>query len=130
MRALDRFVTFADDTPENRAAFMANFSEAVRTRYPTPERLMIAFSFDQVLRDSPVAQQVLETHGYSGGVQTVTTWTQLASGVERQDTVPFASTPDGWALSALRLVDKPSIPIEVMRSRFDPVTGEVLPPTK
>lgn len=51
MGTLDRFVTFSDDTPENRAAFMANFSEAVRARYQTPERLMVAFSFDQVLRE-------------------------------------------------------------------------------
>lgn len=127
--ALERFVFFSDDTPENRATFMANFSGAARARYPTPERLMIAFSFGEVLHDPPVAQQVLATHAYSGGVETVTTWTQLASGRERQDTVPFAPTARGWALSPLRLTDPKSIPIDLIKQRLDPLTGEMRLPS-
>ncbi len=127
MSTLDRFVFFTDDTPENREAFMASFSDAVRARYRIPERLMIAFSFDQVLHDSPVAQQILATHGYSGGTRTVTTWTRLDSGVERQDTIPFEMTSNGWALTPLRLVDKNNATVERMRARIDPVSGDVLP---
>lgn len=131
MGTLDQFVRFSDDSPENRTAFMAKFSDAIRARYQTPERMMVAFSFAEVLRDSPVAQQLIATHGYSGGVQTVTTWTRLASGLERQDTIPFEKTPNGWTLSALRLSGGGnSIPLALMVARIDPVTGDVLPAKK
>lgn len=122
---LERMVHFSDDTQENRAAFMANFSAAVRGRYSTPERLMIATIFEEVLRDPPVAQQVLATHGYAGGVETVTTWTRLASGLERKDENPFQSTPEGWAFPAFPLTGK-AVPVDRLRARFDPVTGDVI----
>jgi hypothetical protein len=124
--ALDRYVYFKDDTKENREAFMANFSPAVRERYKTPERLAIAFSFEEALRDPPVVQQPLETHGYSGGTQTVTTWTQFASGREKQDVIPFTKTPDGWVLSPLSLTGKDNGVAREL-ARIDPLTGDILP---
>ena len=124
--ALEKLVSFNDDTLANRAAFMANFPEATRARYETPERLMIAFIYEEVLRDPPVTQQVLSTHAYSGGVETITTWTQLASGVERRDENPFVATDAGWAFPALPLTGKNIPPA----TRFDPATGAVLPPKK
>ena len=129
MSTLERLVLFNDDTAENRAAFMANFSPAVRDRYQTPERLMIVSVFDEVLRDPPVAQQVLATHGYSGGVETVTTWTRLASGLERKDENPFQKVPEGWAFPSFPLTGK-NVPIEQLRARFDPVAGDVIPRKK
>ena len=123
---LEKLVSFSDDTPANRAAFMANFSEAVRARYETPERLMLAFIFDEALRDLPVTQQVLSTHSYSGGVDTVTTWTQLASGIERRDENPFVPTAAGWAFPPFPLTGKGIPPA----TQFDPATGAVLPKKK
>lgn len=86
---------FTGDAAENREAFMANFSDAMRRLHQTPERLMLMSIFAEVLRDVAVAQQVLATHGNSGGVETVTTWTRLASGLKRKDENPFQRTPDG-----------------------------------
>jgi len=39
------FFQFVDDSPENREKFMANFSEAIRRRYPTPEQICAAGNF-------------------------------------------------------------------------------------
>ncbi|MEO6567511.1 MAG: sigma-70 family RNA polymerase sigma factor, partial [Opitutaceae bacterium] len=43
--AVASLICFDDDTPENREKFMAHFSDAVRARYPTPERLFAATLF-------------------------------------------------------------------------------------
>jgi hypothetical protein len=125
MAILERLVFFSDDTKENRESFMANFSDAIRSRYQTPERLMIVSIFDEVLRDPPVAQQVLATHGYPGGVESVTTWTRLASGIERKDENPFQKMPDGWSFPSFPLTGK-NVPVDQLRARFDPRTGEVI----
>jgi RNA polymerase sigma factor (sigma-70 family) len=124
--ALAQLVAFSDDTPGNRDAFMADIGAAARARYETPEQVAIAVMFDEVLRDPPVSQQALATHGYSGGVETVTTWTQLASGVERRDENPFRATPEGWAFPTFQLTGKNFL----TGARFDPATGAVLPPKK
>ena len=90
---------------------------------------MIVSIFDEVLRDPPVAQQVLATHGYSGGVESVTTWTRLASGIERKDENPFQKVQDAWVFPSLPLTGK-NVPVEQLRARFDSVTGEVIPRKK
>ncbi|MGC4071176.1 MAG: sigma-70 family RNA polymerase sigma factor [Nibricoccus sp.] len=130
LNTLDGFVFFTDDTPENREAFMAQFSPAVRARYRTPERLVMAFSFDQALRDPPIAGQVLSTQNYSNGKQLVVGWTRLQSGEEKKQSIPFENTPGGWALSGLSLKGSEEIPIEKLRARIDPMTGNILPPKK
>jgi len=121
-------VRFQDDTKETRELFMGQFSEATRARYPTPERLILAAVFDEVLRDPPVAQQILASHGYagSGGVQIMTTWTRLASGVERRDDNPFEERADGWGFPTFSLTGK-NVYLGDLRARFDPQSGEVLP---
>jgi RNA polymerase sigma factor (sigma-70 family) len=128
MNTLERFAFFTDDTPENREAFMANFSPAVRTRYPTPERLAVAFSFDPTLRDPPVGGQILSMQSSPNGKQRASAWLRLQSGKETQINLLFENTPDGWALSALQLQDNASL--ETMRERIDPYTGDILPPKK
>ena len=123
------FVIYKDDTKENRDAFMANFSEATRARYQSPEQLIIAFSFADALRDPPVAQQIMESHTYYSGGQTVAAWTRYASGREEKSTLPFQETPEGWVLTALSLTGKNN-GVDRALARIDPATGEVLPPKK
>ncbi len=129
MATLMRYATFSDDTAENREAFMANFSEAIRARYKTPERLVIAVSFDESLRDPPVAQQIIDSHTFYTGAQNVGMWVRYVSGREEKKSLPFVETPDGWVLMPLTLTGKSSAAALVL-SRLDPATGDVLPPKK
>lgn len=124
---LARYVTFTDDTPENRAAFMASFPAATRARYPTPEQLMLAFSFDDSFRDPPAALQVTEAHTFAGGVQRVSGWVRSASGQERPLTLPLQQTATGWGL-AVRPLRGPNNSVDRILARLDPVTGELRPP--
>jgi RNA polymerase sigma factor (sigma-70 family) len=129
MEALTHFATFSDDTPENRAAFMANFSEAIRARYQTPERLVMAVSFAEALRDPPVSLQVIDSHTYYTGLQNVGAWVRYASGREEKISPPFQETPNGWVLMPLSLTGKNSA-VAYAQARLDPATGDVLPPKK
>jgi len=127
--ALTKFVIYTDDTPENREAFMANFSETVRARYKTPERVAVGWSFAEALQDPPVSQQIMDSHTYYTGPQYVTAWTRYASGREEKSTLPFQETPQGWLLAAIPLNGKDN-GVDRALARIDPVTGEVLPKKK
>lgn len=127
--ALARFIAFADDTPENRAAFMENFSAAVRSRYATPEQLLVAVNFSASLRDPPVAQQITKSQGYASGIHVVSAWTRYASGREAVSSLPFQETARGWTLTPIALTGEKA-PLAWLQSRIDPVTGAILPPRK
>lgn len=129
METLARYATFTDDTKENREAFMAKFSEAIRARYQTPERLVIAVSFAESLRDPPVAGQIIDSHTYYTGLENVGMWVRYASGREEKKSLPFEESPDGWVLTPLSLTGKNSA-ANFALPRLDPATGEVLPPRK
>lgn len=127
--ALAQFMAFSDDTPENRATFMANFSDSVRARYATPEQLLVAVNFSESLRDPPVAQQITKSQGFASGVHVVSAWTRYASGREAASSLPFQETAQGWKLTPVALTGDPS-PVAWLQSRIDPATGAILPPRK
>lgn len=129
LTSLAKYVVFDDDTPENRAAFMAHFSSAVRSRYPTPELVIAAINFDEHLRNPPTAVDVLDFTSYASGITVVKSWVRYASGQEEPSNLPFQEGPGGWTLTAVTLTGKNSR-VDWLASRLNPVTGEVLPPRK
>lgn len=123
---LAQFVVYEDDSAENRAAFMAHFSPAVQNRYKTPERLAMAFSFADELRDPPVAQQIVTSHQYHMGALVVTLWNKHESGAEKKTVLPLQETSSGWALTPLTLSGTNN-QLDRLLQRVDPVSGDVLP---
>ena len=122
------FINFSDDSPENRAAFMANFSPAVRARYGTPERLGAAafFSVGHPNPDPQVAVQILSVDEDHGPNQVkIKIWGRNASGVEWAGGDTYVKKGDGWTSKPVSLT-KDSI-IKFAVSRLDPATGDVLP---
>ncbi len=121
------FFTFSDDTAENRQAFMANFSEVVRARYRTPERLCAAVCFNTP--DPGVAMQVTSITEDRGPDQVkINIWIRSASGREFAGHDTYVRRADGWALKPVSLAD-PAI-VALALSRLDPVTGNPLQPGK
>lgn len=127
LSGIEKYVVFSDDTPENRQTFMQQFSQAIQNRYPTPEAIVVAVSFDKHLHDPPTAVQLLATEGYASGMDVVKSWVQYASGEEENSVLSFQETPSGWTLTPLSLVGKNSPPAW-LASRLNPVNGNVLPP--
>lgn len=140
---LASFVVFADDSPATRAAFMAQFSEAVRAKYRTPERLCAAalFGTDGQAARTPLqpgdAFQFLGTDDHVGGDGTrygqirLRVWERSVEGAEREITLRLQPTPAGYALSGLFLAGAPRPSDDasaVIRQRIDVGTGELLPP--
>ena len=120
------FINFSDDTPENRAAFMANFSPTVRARYGTPERVGAAafFSVGHPNPDPQVAVQILSVEDDHGPDQ-VKIWGRNASGAEWAGGDTYVKKGDWWTAKPVSLT-KDSI-IKFAVSRLDPTTGDVLP---
>jgi RNA polymerase sigma factor (sigma-70 family) len=128
-----KFVIFDDDTPENREAFMAHFSPAVRAKYRTPERLQAAAFYGagtNVAQSPDNAFQFLEMNEHVGGngsrfgQKRVRVWYREASGREREGTTRWQQTSEGWLPAAFTLRKE----WEFAVSLFDPGTGERLPP--
>jgi RNA polymerase sigma factor (sigma-70 family) len=129
-----KFVIFDDDTPENREAFMAHFSPAVRAKYRTPERIMAAGAYGaglDVARSPADAFQFLEMDDHVGGngsrfgQKHVRVWYRNASGEEMEGSTRWQQTPDGWLPAAFSLKKE----WEFVVSRFDPTSGDrLLPP--
>jgi len=131
--AVARFVVFDDDTPEAREAFMAHFSEAVRAKHPTPERLLAAAFFGAGMPNfySPAdAFQIFAVDDHVGGngsrfgQKRVRVWYSLASGQEQEGSTRWQPTPEGWAVAAFSLGKD----WQLAQSRLDPATGNLLPP--
>jgi RNA polymerase sigma factor (sigma-70 family) len=131
------FIVFSDDTPENRAAFMAQFSEAIRARYRTPEHVVVAglFPLAGKIKDPPVEFQILSIDGHVGGDGSrsgqlrVRSWARTQSGKESGDSERVQPTPNGWALGSIALTSssRPNGIVDLVRGRLDPLTGEPRP---
>jgi hypothetical protein len=124
------FMTFSDDTPENREAFMANFSAAVRDRYRTPERLCVAALFGVGYLGNPdpvAAMQVVSVDEEHGPEQMkIKMWLRTVSGREAGGGDTYNLGAAGWARKPIPLL-QPKI-LQGLRERLDPVTGDFVPP--
>ena len=122
------FFNFSDDTSENRVAFMANFSPAVRARYGTPERLCAAavFSIGHPVPDPAVAVQIVSVDEDHGPDQVkIKIWGRNASGVEWAGGDTYVKKADGWTAKPVSLMKESFVKFAL--SRLDPATGDVLP---
>ena len=128
-----KFVSFDDDTPRNRAEFMAHFSEAVRAKFPTPEQIVAAAFFGagtQVSQPPEDAFQPLGVDDHVGGngnrygQKRVRVWYRLASGREFEGSTRWQQTAEGWAPAPFSLAKE----WEFAVTNFNPMTGERLPP--
>ncbi|HWA24945.1 MAG TPA: sigma-70 family RNA polymerase sigma factor [Lacunisphaera sp.] len=129
------FVIFDDDTPENREAFMAHFSPAVRAKYRTPERIMAAAAYGagtNAAQSPDDAFQFLAVDDHVGGngsrfgQKRVRVWYRLASGREFEGSTRWQETPGGWLPAAFTLAREWKYAVPA----FDPATGDRLPPPK
>lgn len=127
--AVAEFVSFDDNTPAKREAFMAHFSEAVRARYRTPERVLAAAFFgagQNNLYSADDAFQILSVRDETGGngeragQKRVSAWYSMASGSEFGGSDRWQSTPDGWAPAGHSLATDWEIALQLL----DPATGE------
>lgn len=123
------YVRFADDTPQNREAFLANFSAAVRARYQTPERLAAAAMFGATIiprgamPDELQSMQVVRVKEKNGPTEVrIELWLHSATGREVRGGDTYTLGPDGWGLKPMSL-QNPNI-IKVLQDRLDPTTGE------
>lgn len=128
---LASFVVFTNDSPEQREAFMANFSPALRARYRTPERIAIAAIGGAQHRaanpDPGVGLQILEVKEDRGPDQVkINVWWRTASGREMGGSDTFSRRADGWAMKPISLLN-PALVREVHK-RLDPVTGDFIAP--
>jgi hypothetical protein len=127
--AVLEFIVFEDDTPENRAAFMAKFSEAVRTRFPTPEQIAAAAFFSVTAEagrryDSNDRFQLLDLRPDDRpGLMRTRVWYQLASGRESEGVARWQKTASGWVVSAHSLAKNADYAV----GRFDAATGALRP---
>jgi hypothetical protein len=96
-----RLITFRDaPTEQQRAEFMANFDEAIRRRYPTPEDVFAAANLGLGEGATPMqprtAFQVFKTEELFPNVFQMDIWL-VGPGGERRERFVFVQTPDGWA---------------------------------
>jgi RNA polymerase sigma factor (sigma-70 family) len=114
------FVGFSDDTPENRREFMAQFSEEVRLRYPTPERLVAAgllAGTPPKPHSSDDGMQVFQVSpNWRPGVMDVRVWLRQ-SGREFESGARYVETPNGWAEQGYSLTS-PNF-IRILKSRLE-----------
>ena len=124
LEALARLISFQNDSPEAREAFMASLPAAVRAKYATPERVFAAASFQlgAANPDPATSAQVLGVQDNNPGTVRVRLWTHHASGREAEFQEKFTRTPVGWSLQFRPLVYEGDA--AEVRARFDPVTGE------
>jgi hypothetical protein len=124
------FMSFSDDTSENRAAFMAHFSDTVRARYQTPERLCATAFFGVGARregDHPTAVQVFSVEEDHGPDQVkVKIWWRTTLGHEAEGGSTMTLEPGGWTLKPVTL-GKASI-VNTVLERINPGTGDFIPP--
>jgi hypothetical protein len=128
-----KFVIFDDDTPENREAFMAHFSPAVRAKYHTPERIMAAAAYGagtNAAQSPDDAFQFLGMDDHVGGngsrfgQKHVRVWYRKASGEEVEGSTRWQQTPDGWLPAAFTLTTDWKFTVPA----FDAASGNRLPP--
>ena len=124
LEAVARLFVFRDDTLEARDAFMAKLSDAVRARYPTPERVCAAalFNLGAGVSSSPNdAFQILEVRELGPGIVKLHVWIRRNE-EEFAGGESYSKTEDGWAVALPQLFRLS----EVALNRLDPLTGNVL----
>jgi len=135
-------VVFSDDTPENREKFMAHFSDAVRVKYRTPERLVAAAVFGAGEKTEAFAGwrpddafQVIGTDDHVGGdglrfgQVRMRVWYRNATG-ESEGDARWQPTPEGWAMGAFYLTSgarQSDNALAAILTQINPMTGERLP---
>jgi RNA polymerase sigma factor (sigma-70 family) len=120
---------FSDDTPENRAAFMAALSPAIRARFGTPERVCAAACFPNVLSGAPdpaVAMQVTGVRQDGPDQVRLSLWIRTASGREIGGTDRYQRRPEGWGIASVALRDEKIL--QLARERLDPLTADPVYP--
>lgn len=124
------FISFTDDSPANRAVFLANFSEAIRARYRTAERIYAAALYGAVhgkttVPDPMARMQVVSTKERGFDEVRVDLWFQRESGRELPGSVSYQRRADGWAEKPVALLN-PAI-VAAIQQRLDPATGNYIP---
>jgi RNA polymerase sigma factor (sigma-70 family) len=122
------YVSFRDDTPENRAQFMGNFSPAIRERYRTPERLcaMAFFGIGLTRPNSGQTMQVLSVTEDHGPDQVkIKLWIRAVDGRESGGGDTFVRRADGWTGKPIVLL-RPEI-IQAVNERIEPASGNFIP---
>lgn len=127
-----QFMTFSDDTPENRETFMAQFSPVVRARYRTPERLCAEAFFGIGYRgpganpDPAVAIQVVSVDpDHIPDQVKIKLWWRTGSGRESGGGATYLQRVDGWAEKPFPML-KPSL-LQAVHDRIDPLSGDFVP---
>lgn len=125
------FISFSDDSPANREAFLSNFSEAIRARYRTVERIYAASLYGAVhgkaaIADPMARMQIVSIKERGFDAVRVELWFQTESGREVPGGATYQLRADGWA-------EKPVVMlaagiVAVIRQRLDPATGNFIPP--
>ncbi|HVS53199.1 MAG TPA: hypothetical protein VHD62_12655 [Opitutaceae bacterium] len=121
--------SFNDDTPQNRDAFLAGLSPAIRARYRTPERVLAAVCFPNVLGGAPdplVAMQVTGVREDRPGEARLSIWFRTTSGREFAGNDRYTQRPDGWGIAPSALQNEHLL--ELVRERLDPRTGDPVYP--
>lgn len=122
------FLTFSEDSPEDRAAFMANFSPAVRERYRTPERLCAAAFFGAGTPNPQPEMQVVSVQERDGPDDVrIKLWWRTPDGKEAGGDNSYRRRADGWAEKPMSLA-KPGL-VEIVRQRIDANGNFIRPAT-
>lgn len=124
------FISFSDDSPANRNAFLAHFSESIRARYRTVERIYVAALYGAIHGKAaipdPMARLQIASIKERGFDQVrAELWFQAGSGREVPGNVSYQRRADGWAEKPVAML-APAV-IAAIRQRLDPATGDYLP---
>jgi RNA polymerase sigma factor (sigma-70 family) len=125
LATVTQMMSFRDGpySEQQRAEFMANFSDAIRRRYRTPEEVFAAAYLGLVEGAIPQLRvsvyQVFNTEELFPGVVQVRLWVAGPSG-EREDRAAFQKTPDGWSIGLRPLIARQAADLSKL---LDPATG-------
>lgn len=125
------FIVFSDDSPASRAAFLANFSDAICARYRTPERIYTAAMYGAVqgkatIPDPMAKLQITAAQPRAFDEVRVDLWFQTESGREVRGATTYRRRADGWAEKPVAML-APEV-IATIRQRLNPATGDFIPP--
>ena len=124
LATVTQMMSFRDgSSEEQRAAFMANFNDAIRRRYRIPEEVFAAAYLGLVAGAAPkpsgAAYQVFNMEELFPGVVQVRLWLAGPDG-EREDRAAFQQTPDGWSIGMRPLTARQAADLSKL---LDPATG-------
>ncbi len=125
------FISFTDDSPKNRETFLANFSDVIRARYRTVERIYAAALFGAVngkasIPDPMAKLQITSIEERCFDQVRINLWFQTEDGRETSGGVTYQRRADGWAEKPVAMLS-PDV-IAAIQQRLDPSTGNYIPP--